>query len=98
MTRPFEPDPIPPACGPTVERLQRVLDGELPADALDTDPHAGGCPLCRDRIRAARLLLTALSEPAEPVRAPAGLTDAILAGVRADRRRRARQRAVLAVG
>src|SRR5439155_1656453 len=38
MTRPFEPDPVPPACEPTVERLQRVLDGELSADALDTDP------------------------------------------------------------
>lgn len=99
MTRPFDPEPVPPACEPTIERLQLVLDGELPADSLDADPHAAGCPVCRDRIRAARLLLlTALSEPAEPVDVPVDLTSTILAGVRADRRRRVRQRALVAVG
>jgi hypothetical protein len=98
MIRPFEPDPVPPACEPTVERLQAVLDGELSADALETDPHPADCPVCRDRIRAARLLLTVLAEPAEPCCVPAGLTGTILAGVRADRRRVARQRVAFAVG
>jgi hypothetical protein len=98
MTRPFEPDPVPPACEPTVERLQRVLDGELLAEALDTDPHAGSCPICRDRIRAARLLLTALAESADPFPISVGLTDAILSGVRAGRRRIVRQRAAFAIG
>jgi hypothetical protein len=97
MTSPFEPELVPPACEPTVERLQQVLDGELPADSLDTEMHAAGCRVCRERIRAARLLLAALSEPAEPVCVPVDLTSTILAGVRADRRRRARQRAFVAV-
>jgi hypothetical protein len=96
MTRPIEPEPVPPACEPTVERLQRVLDGELTADALDADAHPAVCPVCRDRIRAARLLLTALYEPADTFHAPVGLTEAILAGVRADRRRVVRRR--VAVG
>ena len=30
--------PIPPGCRPTVDRLQRALDGELPPAALDADP------------------------------------------------------------
>lgn len=98
MTRPFQPDPVPPACEPTIERLQTVLDGDLAADVLDADPHAAVCVPCRDRIRAARLVLTALAEPTEPFCAPVGLTDAILAGVRADRRRVVRQRAFFAVG
>jgi hypothetical protein len=98
MTLPFEPEPVAPACEPTVERLQRVLDGDMAADALDADPHAAVCPVCRERIRAARLLLTALAEPADPFLAPTGLTEAILAGVRADRRRVARRRALVAVG
>jgi len=98
MTRPSEPDAVPPACGPTTARLQRVLDGELPADALDADPHAALCPACRGRARAARLLLAALAEPADPFPVPANLTDAVLAGVRADRRRRARRWGLLAAG
>src|SRR5689334_204787 len=98
MTRPNEPDPVPPACEPTVARLQAVLDGERPAHALDADPHPAVCPVCRDRIRAARLLLAALAEPADPFPVPTGLTNAILAGVRADRRQRARRRAVFAAG
>jgi hypothetical protein len=98
MTRPFEPEAVPPACEPTVERLQHVLDGVLLAEALDADPHAASCPVCRDRIRAARLLLTALAESADPFPVPVGLTDAVLSGVRAGRRRIARQRAVFAAG
>jgi hypothetical protein len=97
MTRPFEAELVPPACEPTVERLQRVLDGDLSPDALDADPHPAVCPTCRDRIRAARLVLTALAEPADPFQLPHGLTDAILLGVRADRRKAARRRVLFAV-
>ncbi|MBX9582057.1 MAG: hypothetical protein K2X87_17265 [Gemmataceae bacterium] len=87
--RPYpEPDPTPPACGPTVVRLQAVLDGDLPAAALDADPHADGCPTCRGRVRSAKLLLAVYPGRPAAVAVPSGLTDAILAGVRADRHRR----------
>jgi hypothetical protein len=87
--RPYpEPDPTPPACGPTVALIQAVLDGDRPAAALDADVHADGCPTCRGRVRSARLLLAVYpARPANPA-VPSGLTDAILAGVRADRRKR----------
>lgn len=98
MTDPFDDEPVPPACEPTVARLQAVLDGELGSHALDADPHAAACPACRDRARAARLLLAALAEPAEPVAVPVRLTNAILAGVRADRRQRARRQVAFAAG
>ncbi len=90
--------PIPPACRPTLDRLQLVLDGELPATALDADSHTTACPACRERIAAARLLLSALAAPAElPV--PSGLTDGILSAVREDRYARIRQRSyVVAIG
>src|SRR5437763_757154 len=64
MTFPSDPDLTPPACEPTVARLQAVLDGDLPADALDADPHPAACPTCAERIRAARLMLAMLAEPA----------------------------------
>lgn len=94
--RNLEPDPVPPACGPTVARLQAVLDGGVPVAALDADPHAAGCGACRERARAARLLLSVY--PAAPaVVVPSGFADAVLAGVRADRRKRAALRVVGAV-
>jgi hypothetical protein len=99
MNRPSHPelddaDPVAPACRPTTDRIQRVLDGEA-AEGLDADPHSAVCPICRERIRAARLFLAAVAErPA--VRA--GLTDSILATVRADRRARLRRRVFAAVG
>src|SRR5262249_41064974 len=99
MNRPSHPglddaDPVAPACRPTTDRIQRVLDGEA-AEGLDADPHSAVCPICRERIRAARLFLAAVPErPA--VRA--GLTDSILATVRADRRARLRRRVFAAVG
>ena len=46
------------ACVPTVERLQLTLDGELPASALESDPHLAACATCRQRIAAARLVLS----------------------------------------
>ena len=121
-------DDIAPTCGPTLARLQQVLDGDRPAHELDADPHAAACATCRDRIRAARVLLIALAHPAEsatdPVLRTAGrgwsarsasgsdsargasgpplcppvLTDKILDAIRADRRRRARQRVFATAG
>src|SRR5262245_12390648 len=83
MTQPdFDAElPVPPACRPTVERLQLVLDGESPAAAIDADPHAAACAACRGRIAAAREI---------PV--PPGLTDAILSAVHEDRYARIRRR------
>lgn len=93
-----EIDPTPPACAPTADRIQAVLDGLLPPDALAADLHPAACPVCRERVRAARLVLAALAEPCEPITVPAGLTNAILAGVRADRRARTRRRVLAYVG
>ena len=94
--RNLEPEPVPPACGPTVARLQAVLDGDASPAALDADPHAAGCGACRERVRAARLLLTVYPTiPAAVV--PSGFADAVLVGVRADRRKRAALRVVGAV-
>ncbi|MDB5308735.1 MAG: hypothetical protein JWO38_2937 [Gemmataceae bacterium] len=101
MNLPTDPDiplPLPPACGPTVDRIQAVLDGRLTADALAVDPHPAACATCRERVRAARFLFAALAEPAEPVAVPLGLTTAILAGVRADRRAGGRRRVALTAG
>jgi hypothetical protein len=74
-----------------VERLQLVLDGELPAAALDADAHLTACAACRERITAARLVLSALAKPCETA-VPPGLTDAILSAVREDRYARIRRR------
>ena len=92
-----EPDAIPLECGPTLERIQAVLDRIHPASILAADAHPAVCPACRARVRAAKLMLNSFAEPRE-VRAPASLTNAILAGVRADRRMRSRRRAFALVG
>ena len=93
----LEPDElVPPECRPTVDRLQRVLDGDLSADVLDADPHRAACPACRERVAAARLLVSVLAKPADA--APPGLADRILEGVRADRRARSRRRAFAVAG
>lgn len=93
MTRIDDCDnPVSPACLPTVDRLQLVLDGELNAAALHADPHSVVCAACRDRIAAARLLLSTLATPPEPVALPAERTDAILSAVRDDRQTRLRRR------
>lgn len=86
--------PVPPVCRATVERLQLVLDGELPAAALDADPHLTACAACRERIAAARLVMSALARPAE-TSVPPGLTDAVLSAVREDRYARIRRRSYL---
>ena len=90
-------NPIPPECGPTLERVQAVLDRIHPASIFAADLHPAVCPACRERIRAAQLILGAFAEP-RAVIVPAGFTDSILAGVRSDRRSRARRRAFAMVG
>jgi hypothetical protein len=86
-------DPVPPECRATVERIQRALDGEVRADALNGDPHVVVCAACRERIRAARVLLSVLATPPEPVAVPAGFSDRVVRAVREDREnRRARTR------
>ena len=74
-----QPEPTPPECGPTVERLQAALDaGDF--RCLATDPHASACASCRGRIRAARALLAALAKP-EPFTLPPNFADRVLAAV-----------------
>lgn len=91
-------DDTPTDCRPTVARIQAYLDGDLPAAALSGDGHADGCVTCRGRVRAARALRSVLTAPVEPVFASSSLTDAILAGVRADRRARVRRRVFAVAG
>lgn len=89
--------PLAPVCRATVERLQLVLDGELPSAALDADPHPAACAACRERIAAARLVLSVLAAPAETA-VPPGMTDAILSAVREDRFARIRRRSFAVAG
>jgi hypothetical protein len=93
------PDAIPPpACGLTIELLQRILDGESPAAALDADPHPSLCAACRERIAIARLVQKTLTVPATPS-VPSRLTDSILTAVSEDRYARIRRRSyTIAVG
>jgi hypothetical protein len=86
---------IPPACSPTMERLQLMLDGDLSAAALDSDAHVVACAACRERIAAARLLLSGLK--AECV-VPSGLTDSILGALREDRLAQVRRRSYAIAG
>src|SRR5262249_3431789 len=83
--------PVPPSCRATVDRLQLVLDGELPAAALDADPHLPACPACRARLAATRLVLSALATPGE-IPIPSGMADGILSAVREERFARIRRR------
>jgi hypothetical protein len=93
-------DPItnafsPPACLPTLDRMQRVLDGELPSAVLDCDAHARACATCRERIAAARLLQSARTPP---VSVPSGLGERILLSARQEHLSQVRRRSFLAVG
>jgi hypothetical protein len=102
MLKPYDPtdnaEPVPPQCRATVELLQRALDGDASAEALDADAHPGACPTCRERLRAARVLLAALAVPAAPVVVPSGFADRVLGAMKADRRARSRRRVFAAVG
>lgn len=94
MLKPFDPfadEPVPPQCRATTDRLQRALDGEDAVESLDADPHLGACPACRERVRAARVLLAVLATPAKPVAVSAGFTDRVVKAVQEDRHVRTRR-------
>ncbi len=82
-------EPIPPECRATVARIQSALDGD--ADALATDAHATACAACRERVRAARVLLSVLATPAEPVAVPTGFADRVVKAMWEDRHVRTRR-------
>lgn len=86
-----EDEPVPPECRATVDRIQNALDG-AGTDALDADPHATACPACRERVRAARVLLSVLAMPSEPVAVPAGFADRVVNSVAEDQRVQTRRR------
>src|SRR5688572_12071680 len=88
-----EDEPVPPECRATVDLIQRALDG---TDALDADAHALACPACRERVRAARVLLSVLALPSEPVAVPAGFADRVVQSMWAERRARTRLRSYAA--
>ena len=90
-------DRIAPNCASTVELLQQALDGDVPAAALDADPHASTCAACRERIATARLLVAALAVPIRPA-VPSGLTDSILVAVQEDRFAHIRRRSYVVAG
>jgi hypothetical protein len=95
---PTPEDLIAPACRPTVERLQSMLDGELEATAVDADAHPAVCAACRERVAVAKLMLSVLANP-EAVAVPAGLTERIVEAVKEDRYTRIRRRSYVgAVG
>ena len=56
-----EPNAIPPECGPTLERVQAVLDRIHPASILTADAHPAVCPACRARVHAAVLMLNSFA-------------------------------------
>ena len=91
------PEPLPPACRPSADRLNAALDGVGSLHDLDADPHAIACSVCRGRVRAARMLLAALAEPPAPPTLPL-FTGAIVAEMLADRRTRKRRRAFAIAG
>ena len=67
---------IAPECGPTLERVQAVMDRIHPATIQANDPHSLVCPACRERVRAAQLILSAFPEPREVARTGRGATPA----------------------
>jgi hypothetical protein len=85
-----ENEPVPPECRATVDRIQNALDGN--GDSLDTDSHATACLACRERVRAARMLLSVLAMPSEPTAVPAGFADRVVEAMKAERYARIRRR------
>jgi hypothetical protein len=97
MLKPFDPppndnEPVPPECRATVDLIQRALDGDAGPESLGADTHATACPSCRERVRAARALLSVLAAPREPVAVPADFADRVLTALRADRQAHNRRR------
>jgi hypothetical protein len=87
-----EHEPVPPECRATAELIQRVLDGEAAPGALEADPHAGACPACRQRVRAASALAALFATPRAPVAVPAGFADRVVKAVQEDRRAEMRRK------
>ncbi|QEL19402.1 hypothetical protein [Limnoglobus roseus] len=81
MTNPTSPAA---ACGRFEVAVQRVLDGDLPIDAL-SDPHTESCPACREMAGATVALLTGLKS-LPPVLPPANFADRVVPAVIAERR------------
>jgi hypothetical protein len=99
MLKDYEPpeiEPVPPECRATVEMIQRVLDGDATADVLDADSHTIACAACRERVRAARVLLSVLATPAEPVAVPAEFADRVVTAMWVERHERTRRRSYAA--
>ena len=90
-----EDEPVPPECRTTVDRIQTALDG-AGTDALDADPHATACAACRERVRAARVLLCVLAMPSEPVAVPEGFADRVVEAMKTERYARIRRRSYAA--
>jgi hypothetical protein len=96
----FNDDALPPVCRQTMEKLQGVMDGNLPVRELDHVDHALICSLCRERIATARLLLSVLkgrTEERNDTPLDRARTDSIISAVLADRvvERRSRLRSRL---
>ena len=76
-------------CSDCLDLLQARLDGAAPLAIAEVEEHLATCPACRAQDAAARRLeagLRLLTPPAPP----AGLTERVVAGVLAERRRRLR--------
>ena len=82
-------------CGPTLERIQAVLDRVHPASILSDDSHLAVCEACRQRVRAAQRMLALF---AEPVVVRPGFADSILVDVAHDRRVRYQRKAAAVFG
>jgi hypothetical protein len=96
MLKPYDPsenenETVPPQCRATVDLIQRALDGEETPGSLDADPHAAACPACRERVLAARVLLSVLSLPREPAAVPANFSDRVVKAMWEDRHARTRR-------
>ncbi|MFO0805118.1 MAG: hypothetical protein U0791_18585 [Gemmataceae bacterium] len=87
--------PIPPECGPTVERIQSVLDRVHPASILSADAHASSCAACRSRVASALRMMELF---AEPVSVRSGFADSILVELAHHRRIQYRRKAAAVFG
>ena len=69
-------------CHDARERLSEFLDEALRArERADVDAHLAGCPECRRELERLRATVSLLAR-VEPVRAPAGFVDRVMAAVR----------------
>jgi hypothetical protein len=100
-TNDFNDDALPPVCRQTMEKLQGVMDGEIPVRELDHIDHALTCSVCRERIATTKLILSVLSErnhaPIAPVKTE-NILSAVLADRLAERNSRFRSRVLAVAG